>query len=61
MSILGRVHTAFFNYHQFNEMTQMPDETALARITTALDLAFEKALHYHDKRYESDNDYGLPA
>ena len=37
----------------------MPDD--LARMMTALDLEFEKALHYHDKGYESDNDYGLPA
>ena len=26
---------------------------------TALDLEFEKAMHYHDEGYESDNDYGL--
>ena len=28
---------------------------------TALDLEFEKALHYPDEGYEIDNDYGLPA
>ena len=28
---------------------------------TALDLEFEKALHYHDQGYEINNDYGLPA
>ena len=28
---------------------------------TALDLEFEKAMHYHDEGYESDNDYGLPT
>ena len=28
---------------------------------TALDLEFERALQYHDKGYESDNDYGLPT
>ena len=61
MSILDRVHAAFFNYHQSNEMTHMPDEIVLARIMTTLDLKFEKALHYHDKGYESDNAYGLPA
>ena len=27
---------------------------------TALDLEFEKAMHYHDEGYESNNDYGLP-
>ena len=59
MSILGRVHTSFFNYHQFNEMTNMHGETVLARIMTALDLEFKRALHYHDEGYESDNDYGL--
>ena len=26
---------------------------------TILDLEFERALHYHDEGYESDNDYGL--
>ena len=61
MLILGRIHAAFFNYHQFNKMTHMPDEIVLARIMTALDLEFEKALHYHDEGYESDKDYGLPA
>ena len=61
IAILGRVHAAFFNYHQLNEMTHMPDEIILARTMTALDLEFEKALHYHDEGYESDNDYGLPT
>ena len=55
-SILGRVHAAFFNYHQFNEMTYMPDEIILARIMPALDFKFEKALYYHDGGCESDND-----
>ena len=59
--ILGRVHTAFFNCYLFNKMTHMPDEIVLARIMTALDLELVKDLHYHDKGYESDNDYGLPA
>ena len=39
----------------------MPDETVLASIMTVLDLKFEKALHYHDDGYNSDNDYGLPC
>ena len=60
-AILGRVHTAFFNYYQFNEMTNMPDEIILASIMTALDLEFERALHYHDEGYESDNYYRLPT
>ena len=59
-SILGRVHAAFFNCHQFDAMTYMLDEIALARMMTALDLEFKKAMHYHDKGYKSDNDYGLP-
>ena len=59
-SILGRVHAAFFNSHQIKEMIYMPDEIVLARIMTALDLEFEKAMHYHDEGYESDNNYGLP-
>ena len=58
-SILVRVHAAFFIYHQFNEMTNMLDKTVLARIMTALDLEFKRALHYHDEGYESNNDYGL--
>ena len=57
MSILGRVNAAFFNYHQFNTMTHMPDKIVLARVMTVLDLEFEKALHFHDEGYESDNDY----
>ena len=61
MTILGRVYADFLNYHQFNEMCHMPDEIVLARMMTALDLEYEKALHYHDEGYESDNDYGLPA
>ena len=48
-SIPGRVHAAFFNCHQFDAMTYMPDEIFLARIMTALDLEFEKAMHYHDE------------
>ena len=58
-AILGRIHTAFFNYHYFGKMTNMPDEIVLARIMTAFDLEFERALHYHDEGYDSDNDYGL--
>ena len=42
-------------------MTNMPDEIVLASIMTVLDLDFKKALHYHDKGYDSDNDYGLPG
>ena len=42
-------------------MTHMCDEIVLARIMTALGLEFEKALHYHEEGYESNNDYGLPA
>ena len=36
----------------------MPDEIILARMMTTLDLEFERALHYHDEGYESDNDCG---
>ena len=61
MCILGRVHAAFFNCHQFDAMPYMPDQIIWARMMTALDLEFEKALHYHDEGYESDNNYGLPA
>ena len=60
-SILGKVHAAFFNYHQFNEMTHIPNENVLARIMTALDLQFKRVLLYPDKGYESNNDYGLPT
>ena len=42
-------------------MTYMPDKIVLARMMTALDLEFEKAMHYHNEGYQSDNDYGLPA
>ena len=42
-------------------MTNMPDEIVLARIMTALDLEFARALYYHNGGYDSDNDYGLPG
>ena len=58
-AILSRVHTAFFNYHYFSEMTNMPNEIVLANVMTALDLEFKRALHYIDERYDSDNDYEL--
>ena len=41
-------------------MANMPDEIVLARMMTALDLEFERALHYHNEGYESDKDYVLP-
>ena len=37
----------------------MLDEIVLARIMTAVDLEFEKAMHYHNEGYESNNDYAL--
>ena len=43
------VHKAFFNYYQFHGMTYMWGEIILARMMTALDLEFERALHYHDE------------
>ena len=58
---LVRVYTTFFNYHYFTKMTNMPDETVLPRIVTALDLEIEKALHYHNENYDSDSDYHLPG
>ena len=60
MAILCRVHTAFFNYHYFGKMTNMPEEIVLTWIITALNLEFERALHYNDEGYDSDNDYDLP-
>ena len=60
-SILEKVHKAFFNYYQFHAMANMPYEIILARMMTALDLEFKRALHYHNKGYESENDYGLPS
>ena len=42
-------------------MTNMPDEIVLTRIMTALDLEFNRALHYQDEGYDSDNDYTLPG
>ena len=41
-------------------MMYMLDEIILARIMTTLDLEFKSALHYHNEKYESNNDYGLP-
>ena len=51
-SILSRVHAAFFNHHQFDAVTYMTDEIVLTGMMTALDLEFEKAMHYHDEGYE---------
>ena len=61
ISILERVHAVFFNYYQFTAMTYMPDEIILVRMMTTLDLEFKRALHFHDKGCESNNDYGLPS
>ena len=58
-SILEGVHKAFFNYYQFHALTYMLDEIILARMTN-LGLELERALHYHDEGFESNNDYGLP-
>ena len=41
-------------------MMYIPNEIILMRMMTALDLEFEKVMHYHSEGYESDNDYGLP-
>ena len=38
-------------------MTDIHDEIVLARIMTALDIEFEKALLYHGEGHEIDNDY----
>ena len=56
-SVLGRVHAAFFTTHQMQEMIHMPVKIILARMMAALDLEFEKAMHYHVEGYESDNDW----
>ena len=50
-----------FQLPPIKKITHIPDEIVLARIMTALDLEYRKALHYHYDRYESDNDYGLPT
>ena len=59
-AMLGRIHTAFFNCHQFDAEIYMPNEIVLAKMMTALDLEFEKAMHCHNEGYENDNYYGLP-
>ena len=38
------------------EMIYMLDEIILVRMMAALNLEFEKAMHYHDEGYESNND-----
>ena len=58
-SILRRGHAAFFNNHQIEAMIYMPDEIILARMMTSLDLEFEKAMHYYNEGYKSDNEYGF--
>ena len=42
------------------EMIYMLDEIILVRMMITLDLKFEKAMHYHNEGYESNNDYGIP-
>ena len=59
--ILSRVHKAFFNYHYFSKMTNMPDEIVFVKIMTVFDEDFERALHYHDEGYDRDNDCDLPG
>ena len=59
MSALEGVHAAFFITHQMQEMIYMPDEVILVRMRVALELEFEKAMHYHAEGY-IDIDYGLP-
>ena len=39
----------------------MPDEIVLPSIMTVLNVEFERALYYPDKRYDSDNDCRLPG
>ena len=58
-SILGKVHTSFFNHHQLSAVTYMPDEIVLARMITAIDFESEKVMHDHNGGYKSHNDYGL--
>ena len=42
-------------------MTNMPDEIVFGRIMIAGDFEFERALHYHNEGYDSDNDYDLSS
>ena len=56
MSVLDRVHVAFFNCHQFETMIYIADDIVLARMLPTLGLAFETAMYYHDEGDESDND-----
>ena len=51
----------FSTSHHIEDMIYMPDEIILARMMTALDLEFEKAMHYHDEGNASNNDYRLPS
>ena len=60
MSVLERVHAAFFTSHQMQEMIYIPDESILARMMTVLDLEFEKAMYHHNEEYKSNHGYGLP-
>ena len=41
-------------------MLWLNDATVLARMLTAINLEFERALHYHDEGYKNNNDYGHP-
>ena len=58
-AILCSVHTTFFNYHHFSEITNIPDEIILARIMTPFALESKRAMLYHNEEYDSDNDWTI--
>ena len=58
--VLDKVHEAFFNSDYFIEITTRENEHLLTQFPSALEIEFERALHFHDEGYESGDDYGLP-
>ena len=42
-------------------MIVMSNKVVLERFMTALAIGFKRALHYHNKGYDSDSDYELPG
>ena len=58
--VLDKVHAAFFNNDDSVEMATRANEHFLAQFMLALEIKFERALHFHDGGYKRVYDNGLP-
>ena len=53
------IHEAFFNSDYFIKMTTRASKHLLAQFTLALEIEFERSLHFYDEGYETGDDCGL--